>query len=204
MHTIYMVHLGARPKGRLIEQHDMFFGVGASLKALIPAINNHWPEVKNKWHIDSYRAVTKVAGYDGNAYHISWQQDDVDVSQVESANDAPLKLFFINLGGYQHGSTEEFHHKILVVAPTQALAIRYAKQSPFYQQYSYYDETSPLNAASHVDDKLQVDVDDIYQVDSLLPAGKMILELIEEESEGDEDNNHVGYLSLKALNKLGL
>ena len=27
MFTLYMVQLGARPKGRLIEQHDIFFGV---------------------------------------------------------------------------------------------------------------------------------------------------------------------------------
>lgn len=56
MPTLFMVQLGARPKGRLIEQHDMFFGVADQVDELIEDINSHWPEVKNKWHIDSYRA----------------------------------------------------------------------------------------------------------------------------------------------------
>ena len=46
MLTLYMVQLGGRPKGRLIEQHDIFFGVAGQLPELITDINNHWPEVK--------------------------------------------------------------------------------------------------------------------------------------------------------------
>lgn len=46
MLTLFMVQLGGRPKGRLIEQHDIFFGVGNHVNELIVDINNHWPEVK--------------------------------------------------------------------------------------------------------------------------------------------------------------
>ena len=95
MLTLFMVQLGARPKGRLIEQHDIFFGVANQVSELIDDINQHWSEVKNKWHIDSYRAITKV-----NNYAIKLVEPS---SQIESANDVEstndLKLFFINLGG---------------------------------------------------------------------------------------------------------
>ena len=63
MLTLFMVQLGGRPKGRLIEQHDIFFGVANQVSELIDDINQHWPEVKNKWHIDSYRAIRKVDNY---------------------------------------------------------------------------------------------------------------------------------------------
>lgn len=44
-----------------------------------------------------------------------------------------LKLFFVNLGGYQQGSFEEFHYKLLIVATSQAEAISQAKRSKFYR-----------------------------------------------------------------------
>ncbi|WP_228138827.1 DUF1543 domain-containing protein [Psychrobacter sp. P2G3] len=94
MLTLFMVQLGGRPKGRLIEQHDIFFGVANQVSELVADINSHWPEVKNKWHIDSYRAISKV-----DNYSIKLVESN---NQVESANG--LKLFFINLGGYQQGS----------------------------------------------------------------------------------------------------
>ncbi|MDN3398696.1 DUF1543 domain-containing protein [Psychrobacter sp. APC 3426] len=137
MLTLFMVQLGGRPKGRLIEQHDIFFGVAKQVSELIDDINHHWPEVKNKWHIDSYRAISKVDNYSIKLVESS--------NQVESANG--FKLFFINLGGYQQGSFEEFHHKLLIVAATQTDAIKQAKQSQFYKQFTYKDKDSPFNAA---------------------------------------------------------
>ncbi|WP_298906907.1 DUF1543 domain-containing protein [uncultured Psychrobacter sp.] len=91
MLTLFMVQLGGRPKGRLIEQHDIFFGVANEVSELIDDINQHWPEVRNKWHIDSYRAISKVDNYAIKLVESS--------SEVECGSD--LKLFFINLGGYQ-------------------------------------------------------------------------------------------------------
>ena len=38
MLTLFMVQLGGRPKGRLIEQHDIFFGVANEVSELIDDI----------------------------------------------------------------------------------------------------------------------------------------------------------------------
>ena len=40
---LYMVMLGCTPKGRFTEQHDIFFGIGNSLKELIPNMKAFWP-----------------------------------------------------------------------------------------------------------------------------------------------------------------
>ena len=207
MPTLYMVQLGGRPKGRLIEQHDMFFGVANNLIELIPAINEHWPEVKNKWHIDSYREVTSVGGY-----HIDWAiKEDLTTSNETGAGDeilgeesdkVSLKLYFINLGGYLPNDFEEYHHKLLIVAPTQAEAIRQAKQSDFYKQFTFNDKETPFNAASHIDDKLQVDIDEIYNVNKLLSAGNLQITADTTGAEPTEDKCYIGYLSIKNLRKL--
>ena len=199
MPTVFMVQLGGRPKGRLIEQHDMFFGVADMLIELIPAINEHWPEVKNKWHIDSYRKVTSVGGY-----HIDWvAKTDSDAAPISTASAAAdLKLYFINLGGYLPDDFEEYHHKLLIVAPTQAEAVKQAKQSDFYKQFTFKDKDTPFNAASHIDDKLLVDVDEIYNVNELLGAGSLQISIDNTAVERIEDKSYIGYLSIKNLKKL--
>ena len=202
MTTLYMIQLGARPKGRLIEQHDIFFGVANQVSELIADINEHWPEVKNKWHIDSYRAVTNVDGYTVKLVEPSKQVDN------QTDNSKGLKLFFINLGGYQQGSFEEFHYKLLIVAANQASAIKQAKQSAFYQQFTFKDSNSPFDAASHIDDKFEVDIDDIYNVNDLISDLQLVIEPIDVVDKAiDEDladKEYVGYLSIKNLKKLAL
>ena len=196
MPTLFMVQLGGRPKGRLIEQHDILFGVANQVSELIDDINNHWPEVNNKWHIDSYRAITKVGNHTVKLIE----------SDNQAANDNGLKLFFINLGGYQRGSFEEFHHKLLIVADNQKDAIKQAKQSEFYQQLTFKDKDTPFNAASHIDDKFQVDIDDIYDVNDLVSNIQILIEPrihnSHELANADEDKEYVGYLSIKNLRKL--
>lgn len=201
MLTLFMVQLGARPKGRLIEQHDIFFGVANQISELIEDINQHWPEVKNKWHIDAYRAISKVDNYAIRLVESSSETERAN--DVESSND--LKLFFINLGGYQRGSFEEFHYKLLIVAATQADAIKQAKQSEFCKAFTYKDKESPFNAASHIDDKFEVDIDDIYNVNDLIPNVRLLIKPINNERHElvhADDKEYVGYLSIKNLKRL--
>lgn len=180
-----MVLVGCRPKGRYTEQHDVFFGIADSLKALVPHINAFWPEVKGAFHIDAWREVTQV-----NGYAISIEKAD---SGIKNEN----HLFFINLGGYQPGEFEELHYKFLAVAPDSAKATAIAKQTAFYKTAGF------KGAASHIDDKYSIDVDDIYNVNDLLTSFKDFRLKITENT-GREDEMHLGYLSLpKLLNKIG-
>jgi hypothetical protein len=181
---LYMALLGCRPPGRFTEQHDIFFGIGTSLGSLIPQINKSWPEAKGKIHVDAFRAVTKVDGFQ---------------IEVQARTDQPYRvgekeLFFINLGGYKEGEFEEFHYKMLIVAENQGEAIRLSRQTAFFKHTGF------KGAPSHIDDKYGIDVDDIFTVKEILAQSfkeKYAINITE--SDGPEDELTLGYFPLKTI-----
>ncbi len=173
-----MVLLGCRPPGRFTEQHDIFFGIGSSLKDIVPQLIASWPEAKGQIHVDVFREVTSVGGY-----HIEI------VERAEPAKETEEGLFFINLGGYKEGEFDEFHYKMLVVAKSQGEAIKVSKETAFYKHTGF------KGAPSHVDDKYGIDVDDIYPVNEILsPAFKDKYRIKITEKPVAEDLIHLGYL----------
>lgn len=175
-----MVLMGCRPKGRLTEQHDIFFGVAASLKELIPALKEAWPEAKGAIHIDAWRQLSQVDGY------------AIEVSERRSGEESdPPKLFFINLGGYKPGEFEEYHYKLVVAAADKGEAIRKAKQTAFYRHAGF------KGAASHVDDKYGIDVDDAFEIKDILPNKDYCISL--KPHEAPEDELHIGYFRLDKI-----
>ncbi|MCD6065627.1 MAG: hypothetical protein K0S33_453 [Bacteroidetes bacterium] len=180
---LFMLLLGCRPAGRLTEQHDIFLGVASSLKELVPAIKASWKEAKGNIHIDAWRQVTQVG-----SYRICVEE------RTETADPAANKLFFINLGGYKQGEFDEFHYKVLIVAPDKADAIKQAKQTAFYKHVGFSE------APSHIDDKYGVDVDEIHEMkEILLPLYKDKFQLRIVQEEGKEDELHLGYFRLDRL-----
>lgn len=180
--------LGSTPAGRLTEQHDIFFGIATSLKELVPAINDFWPEAEGNIHIDVWREVKTV---DGHSIHIVLRNDAVE------ENESSLKLFFINLGGYKKNEFDEYHHRMLVLAANKAEAIQQSKQTYFYKTYGYKE------AASHIDDKYGVDVDDIYELQDILPqtVKNNYRIVIRHQDKVEEDECVPGYLQLSKLIK---
>lgn len=174
---LYMMLLGGRPKGRLTEQHDIFFSVGANMLAVVPYIKAFWPEIKSKIHVDAYRAVNFVDGY------------RISVAERSTTPLAKaLHLFFINLGGYTAGVFDEAHHKVLVVAADKAEAIRKVKASAFFKTFD----------KAHVDDKYGLDIDDLFDIEEVLPAhvkAKWQL-VIEEHAVSAPDEIVLGYMPL--------
>ena len=178
-----MVLLGCKPKGRSIEQHDIFFGIGTSLKELIPAMQAYWPEAKGKIHIDSWREVTYANGY-------KLQIKKRTKTATDKAQAA--KLYFINLGGYKSGDLEEYHYKMVVAAPDRGAAVMYSKQTAFYKHTGF------KGATSHIDDKYGIDVDDANEISELLSAQDKSAYSIHMTAvkSGAEDELHIGYLKL--------
>ncbi len=189
-----MAIIGCTPPGRFTEQHDVFFGIGTSMRSLIPEIIDFWPEAKGKLHIDAWRKVTNVNGHTIAV---------VPAHGITEANtEEQQKLFFLNLGGYKSGEFEEYHYKMLIADKDIAGAIRQAKQTAFYKHYSFTDNTAN-EATSHVDDKYGIDVDDAYVVkDILTPRYKEQYTIIVSEEKEDtlpEDELHIGYFKLDKL-----
>jgi hypothetical protein len=141
-----MLLLGCKPPGRHVEQHDIYFGIAERLRDLVPSIENYWPEAKGEIHVDAWREVTKVGAY------------EISIS-IEPVNNNALKLYFVNLGGYKPNDMEEYHYKELVVASGLEEAKDMAKETVFFKHH-----LSP-----HIDDKYGIDVDDVYEIDELLP-----------------------------------
>ena len=183
-----MVLLGCKPKGRTVEQHDVFFGIGKNIKDLLPLINAFWIEAEGKIHIDAWREVTAV---DTNKITVCWRDFDLDKRESQALN----KLFFINLGGYKKEVFDEFHQRMLIVAKDIGEAITKAKETTFFKNTGF------TGAPSHIDDKYGIDVDEIYQVEDLLSSEiKERYKLIINDSVQVVQNEiHLGYLKLSKI-----
>jgi hypothetical protein len=120
---LYMAIIGCKPPGRFTEQHDVFFGIGNSLRELAPQMNNFWKEAEGRIHIDAWREVNSVDGY---TVCIIEKHDMNDVAEK-------TKLFFINLGGYKENEFEEYHYKIVTAAIDKGEAVRRSMQNSILQ-----------------------------------------------------------------------
>lgn len=172
-----MLLIGCSPAGRHTEQHDVFFGIGNSIRDVLPDAQAFWPEAGTSFHLDAWREVSLV-----NAY-------TVQVLEEQPAESA-AQLFFINLGGYKKDEFEEFHYKMVVAAADKGEAIKLAKQTAFFRHTGF------KGANSHVDDKYGIDVDDCFAIaDILSPAirQRYRLALTLAAKDSLEDVVHLGY-----------
>ncbi|HTL06721.1 MAG TPA: DUF1543 domain-containing protein [Chitinophagaceae bacterium] len=191
---LFMLLLGCRPKGRNTEQHDVYFGIGSTLKDLLPGIKASWPGA-GEIHIDAWRMVTAADGYS-----INIQKRSAAGNSTPHPAPAP-QLFFINLGGYRQNEFDEFHYKILVVADTLEEAKAQAKRTAFFKHNGLPNSATARNAVAHIDDKFGVDVDDLFAVKDILPAAlkeQYRIELLPSAAT-KEDEIHLGYLRLVNL-----
>lgn len=176
---LFYIILGAEPTERNIEQHDVFFGIAENIKDLYPEIKLFWKGVK--LHMDCYQEVKFVDGY--------------EIKIVEKSSEASEdQLYFINLGGYKVGHFEEFHEQHLMVGRSMAEVIKRVKKTKFYKTMGF------KNAPSHIDDKLGVDIDDLYTMDDLLSQStKDKYSIILERSTAEDQKNpmEIGYFKIK-------
>lgn len=184
---LYMLLLGSKAPGRHVEQHDFFFGIARNLKELVPDIKKFWRGAAGNIHVDGYREVNYVDGYQIKVV----PKDEANIQSEE-------RLFFINLGGYQAGKLEEQHYVILSVRKDRAEAIQNAKNTAFFKTNTTVDTN---DARAHIDDKYGIDVDDIYNIAEMLtPAQKAKYHIEITPSPGlPEDEIHLGYFRLDKL-----
>ncbi len=175
---LFYVILGATPKGRNIEQHDVFFGIAENFDDLIPEMKNFWKDAKI--HVDCYQEVRFADGF------------EVKIIEKNSEKLSD-QLFFINLGGYKLGHFEELHEQHLMVGTSLSEVIKRAKQTPFYKTMGF------KNAISHIDNKHGVDIDDIYNVNDLLSRDakeKYSIVLEKSDAENQENKMKIGYIKV--------
>jgi hypothetical protein len=185
MPKLFMLLIGCSPTDRNIEQHDVFFGIGEEIKDLIPNVKVFWPG-ENKLHFDAWREVTNV---DGHLVQI--------VSKNDNKQNSSYKLFFINLGGYKQNEFEEFHYKMIIAANDKGEAINKAKQTAFFRHTGF------KGATAHIDDKYGVDIDDMYEIEDILPKNAKEQYSIVVDADSDDllpvDEIHLGYFKLSTF-----
>jgi hypothetical protein len=154
----------------------------------------------------SIRLQTKGSKY-GTTRYFAWreinQSNGYSIKIYPRLNPGPElnntfktnSLFFVNLGGYKEAEFEEFHYKFLVVAPNRAIASQKAKQTAFYKHFGF------TGATSHIDDKYGIDIDDIHEIEDILPNLIKVKFSIETEWIGSivEDHLNLGYLRLDKI-----
>jgi hypothetical protein len=180
---LFYIILGATPKGRNIEQHDVFFGIAKSLEDLVPDMKEFWREAEGKIHLDCYQEVRFADGYEVKI-----------VKKGEETSDE--QLYFINLGGYKKGFFEEFHEQHLMVGNSMGDIVKKAKATEFYKTMGFE------GAVSHIDDKHGVDIDDIFNVTDILPEKmkeKYSIVLKKSDVENQENLMGLGYLNINRI-----
>lgn len=185
MHKLFMLLIGCKPKGRHTEQHDVFFGIAESIKELLPELIEFWPEAEGKLHIDGWREVTTVNGYNVTI-----------VTKNATVEKSDAQLFFINLGGYKPNEFEEFHYKMIAAAPDKSEAISQSKKTAFYKHTGF------KGATSHIDDKYGVDVDDVFEIEDILNQStkkNFSIHLKKSEVLLTDDQFHLGYFKLSSF-----
>jgi hypothetical protein len=179
--ALFSVLLGCKPKGRNVEQHDVFFGVAKKLDDLSDDIKEFWYKTildelggavkKQSPDIDGEKlksdlltslsrrdkvhidAWTKVEYADG--YKVSIQP------KSSTSPESEQKLYFINLGGYKENEFDEYHKKLFVVATAVSEALGKIMNDDFMKAYS--PESLGIAGSAHLDDQYKIDfeADDI-------------------------------------------
>lgn len=182
---LFYIILGATPKGRNTEQHDVFFGIAENVYDLKIDISDFWKEAKGKIHMDAYMEVNLIDGY------------EVKVVEKFEQNSSE-NLYFMNLGGYKPNVFVELHEQILMVGKSLSEITKRAKKTDFYKEMSF------KNAESHIDDKYGVDIDDLAKVMDLLPQKmkeKYSIILKKNENSTLKNNVNIGYFKLTKQRK---
>ena len=111
---LFIFYLGGSVAGANIEVHDVQFAVVERPEEAYEFLSSSWFGIRESLHIDAYGAVTWADGY-----RISLQPEPQTTD---------LRLYFINMGGYIQGSLKEEHEFTFLVAATDEIAKKRAKQ----------------------------------------------------------------------------
>ena len=120
--SLFVVVLGGRSLKSNIEIHDVRWVIGAKLEDTFPELRKQWLGKKRGLHIDSYKCIKYVDGYE-----IVISKFDKDTSKNPTEED--LTLWFVNLGGYNPKKMYEEHEFKLIVAKKASDAKKIAKMN---------------------------------------------------------------------------
>ena len=144
--SLFIVVLGGRSLKSNIEIHDVRWVLGEKIEDTFPELRKQWLGEINGLHIDSYKCIKYVDGY------------EIVISESNKGNlNSPkiedLKLWFVNLGGYNPKKMYEEHEFNLVVAKKAIEAKKKAKKNwKENLKNKHNDDYSGINYFEKVDE----------------------------------------------------
>jgi hypothetical protein len=99
-----MFYVGGDCGNSNIELHDVRFSIGNTPEDCYEDLRQQWWGTPESLHLDCWGAVEQADGF------------DVTLT-VEPSGDQAVRLFFVNLGGYNPLNFAELHKNVLIVAP---------------------------------------------------------------------------------------
>ena len=144
--SLFIVVLGGRSLKSNIEIHDVRWVIGESIEDTFPELREQWLGKINGLHIDSYKCIKYVDGYE---IVLSKSNKNSLISpRIED-----LSLWFINLGGYNPKKMYEEHEFNLIVAKKAIDAKKKAKRNwTSTLKNKHNDDYSGINYLEQVDD----------------------------------------------------
>ena len=110
---LFAIYVGGEVEGGNIEVHDMRFVAASSLKETYAELVEQWWGKPKSLHIDCWAEITHADGY--------------DVTLCTDPFAGPLRLYYVNMGGYDKTQFTELHRNLFVVAENVSEAKRRAK-----------------------------------------------------------------------------
>ena len=110
---LFAIYVGGEVEGGNIEVHDMRFVAASSLKDTYADLAEQWWGKPKSLHIDCWAEITHADGYDVSLHPVPYA--------------GQLRLYYVNMGGYDKSQFTELHRNVFVVAENVTEAKRRAK-----------------------------------------------------------------------------
>ncbi len=122
---LYLVVLGGRVEKANIELHDVRWVVGSKIEDTYDTLRKDWFGSPKGLHIDSYKKIKYLDGYKINLRNV--ENLKIKNNKFSNKSKTKMKLWFVNIGGYDPSSMQEKHEFGLVIAKNKLEAKNIAK-----------------------------------------------------------------------------
>jgi hypothetical protein len=167
MKNLFVIYIGGSYEGALIELHDIRLVISDTIENTYDALRKSWWGKPESLHLDAWGILRHADGY------------SIDIVVTESWL-SPLKLYFVNLGGYDSKQFTELHKNIFVVAQNEqeakSRALRHiiGWESP-HRDY-LFDIDKILDVSKFLNNKIQLtpctEDNDFEFICKYVPIGK--------------------------------
>tara|TARA_Y100001968_G_C19357998_1_gene718235 strand:- start:774 stop:1328 length:555 start_codon:yes stop_codon:yes gene_type:complete len=142
---LFLVLLGGNSKSNNIELHDIRWVIGKVIEDTFPQLRKEWFGSEEGLHIDSFMQIKYI---DGFAIKI------IRKNTISPTHD--LKLWFVNLGGYNANQLAEIHKFNLIAAQSAREAKEKAKLR--WDEHIINKHKDNLSLLAKVDNCNQIEV----------------------------------------------